>query len=55
MNFEAQLLQTLSEKEFLDENDISKFLNFEKYHKTRTTSVAERTERIKILSNVMCK
>ena len=55
MNFEAQLLHTLSEKEFLDENDISKYLNFEKYHKTRTTSVAERTERIKILCNVMCE
>ncbi len=55
MNFEAQLSHTLSEKEFLDENDISKYLNFEKYHKTRTTSVAERTERIKILCNVMCE
>jgi len=55
MNFEAQLLQTVSEKDFLDENDIRKYINFEKYHKTRTTSIAERTERIKILSNVICE
>ena len=50
MKFEGELFHTLSEKEYLDDNDIKIYLNFDKFHKTRTTSVVERTERIKILT-----
>lgn len=55
MNFEGELLYKLSEKVSLDENDIAKYLNFEKHHKSRTTNFEERTERIKILCNVICE
>ena len=39
--------------ELNDGNDpnTQKYLTFEKYHRTRTTSKAERKERIKILSD----
>ena len=54
MRFEADLFHTLSEKEILDKSDIESYLNFEKYHSTRTTNIAERTERIKIFSSKLC-
>jgi len=53
MEFEAELTQTLSEKEFLDENAIKNFILFEKLHKTRTTNEKERKDRIKILSSYL--
>lgn len=37
------------EKEFYDEKNIQDFVNFEQCHRTRTTSLTERKERIKIL------
>lgn len=55
MNFELEL-QRVNSKDFeFDENDENaiKLINFEKHHRTRTTSIQERKERIIILSDFL--
>lgn len=57
MNFESELQRISTSKELDIENEkeekILKLLNFEKHHRTRTTSIQERKERIKILSEFL--
>jgi hypothetical protein len=55
MNFELELNRVNSKDFELDESDENaiKLINFEKYHRTRTTSLQERKERIKILADFL--
>lgn len=55
MNFEANLSHTISDIEKNTNNDLDNYyILFDKLHRTRTTSVKERKERVKILSNYLC-
>lgn len=55
MNFELELNRVNSKDFELDENDENaiKLINFEKHHRTRTTSLQERKERVKILADFL--
>lgn len=49
--FESEMNSAIFELNDGNDPNTQKYLTFEKYHRTRTTSKAERTERIKILSD----
>lgn len=55
MSFETELIYINNSKEIenTEDENLLKYINFDKYHRTRTTSTKERIERIVILSEFL--